>query len=277
MNQKTIKEFFDDNYNQFSKETVRAYSIALTQFFSHCEKPLNEVKAKDIRAWMASMTEEGLKPRSIQLKLVAVKSFYTYCLEENIVKQSPAKRVRSPQKEDSLPRYISRQQLALLREWTLDDVRERAIVEALYTTGVRISELLNIRLEDIKWESRQIWIRKSKNGHERFVSFTSACMVRMKAYLDTRTMESDYLFCNQRGQPLSQCLVQQRFREYSTALGFKVTPHTMRHTFATDLTIKGMEDVYLQDYLGHANLNSTSIYTRLRSVDQRREYDRYNS
>lgn len=275
MNQNVIQKFFDDNFNQFSSETVRAYTIALSQFLSNCQKSIDEVKAKDIRNWMASMTERGLKPRSIQLKVVALKSFYQYCMEENIVNQNPTKKVKSPQKEDSLPYYLTKRQLALLRECTINNSRERAIVETLFATGVRINELLNIRLENIKWDSKQIWIRKAKNNQERFVLFTHACEERLKSYLQYRKVNSDYLFSNAKGQPLSQDIVQLRFREYSEVLGFKVTPHTLRHTFATRLLEKGLEYEYIQELLGHSNINSTRIYTRLMTSDRKKLYDQY--
>lgn len=275
MEQNAIQKFFNDNFNQFSSETVRAYNFALSQFFSNCQKNVDEVKAKDIRNWMASMTENGLKPRSIQLKLAALKSFYQYCTEEGIVTQNPTKRVKSPQKEDSLPYYLTKRQLALLREHTISNYRERAIVEILFTTGVRIEELLNIHLENIKWDTKQIWVRKAKNNQERFVLFTYGCGERLKSYLQNRKVESDYLFSNAKGQPLSQCLVQQRFREYSEALGFKVTPHTLRHTFATSLLEKGLEFEYIQDLLGHCNFDSTRIYTRLKTSDRKKLYDQY--
>jgi site-specific recombinase XerD len=166
VNQEMMDAFINDNQNQFSPETIRTYKIALSQFFSKCQKKVEEVKPKDIREWMASMTENKLKLRSVQMKLSALKSFYQYLMEENLLKKNPTLRVRTPQKEDSLPYYLDKRQLVLLQELTKDKPSERAIVEALYTTGVRISELLNIKLEDVKWDSRQIWIRKGKGNKE---------------------------------------------------------------------------------------------------------------
>ncbi len=147
---------------RFSVETTRCYKIALNQFFSYGKKEYNFVKATDIRAWLASLEERGLKPKSIQLKLTALKSFYHYCMEENFVKKNPTDSIQTPKLDDRLPKYLTKRQLVLLQELTRQDIRDRAIVETLFATGTRISELLNIRLEDIKWETRQIWIRKGK-------------------------------------------------------------------------------------------------------------------
>lgn len=277
MNVEAQQSFYNDQQGRFSPETLRTYKIALSQFFSFCDKQNDEVKAKDIRDWLAMMNEKGLKPRSIQMKLSALKSFYQYCLEENIVTSNPALKVRTPQKEDSLPYYLDRRQLALLQELVKENTRDRAIVETLYVTGVRISELLNIKLEDMKWNSRQIWIRKGKGNKERFVLFSHDCAERLKVYLDQRSVDSVYLFANYRGEPLSRVTVQLHFRQYTDRLGFKVSPHTLRHTFAAHLAEKGMDFSYIQELLGHENINSTRIYTRLMNQARKKQYDRYQT
>jgi integrase/recombinase XerC len=277
VNQEMMDAFIHDNHNRFSPETIRTYKIALSQFFTTCHKNVDEVKAKDVRDWLANMTENRLKPRSIQMKLTALKSFYQYLMEENILKKNPTIKIRPPQKEDSLPYYLNRRQLVLLQELTKESIRERTIVETLYATGVRISELLNIKLEDVKWDSRQIWIRKGKGNKERFVLFSHDCAERLKAYLNQRGFTSPYLFSNRKGVPLSRDLVEMQFRQYTETLGFKVTPHTMRHTFAAHLAEKGMDFSYIQELLGHSNINSTRIYTRLTNKARKKQYDRYHS
>lgn len=183
--------------------------------------------------------------------------------------------IGTPKKDDELPYYLTKKQLALLQELTKGKLRERAIIETLYATGVRISELLNIKLEDIKWDSRQIWIRKGKGNKERFVLFTHECAERLRAYLDSRKDDSDYLFTNGRGKPLSRVTVQMKFKEFSKELKFKVSPHTMRHTFAAHLAEKGMDFSYIQELMGHANINSTRIYTRLMNQARKKKYDQY--
>ncbi|MCM3404818.1 site-specific tyrosine recombinase/integron integrase [Cytobacillus oceanisediminis] len=275
MNQEVQQSFFDDHKTRFSLETSRSYKIALRQFFSFCEKNYDEVKATDIRAWMAAMGEQGLKPRTIQLKLSAIKSFYQYCMEENKTKKNPTLTVHTPKKDDSLPYYLSKHQVALLQELTKEDPRDRAIIETLYATGVRVSELLEIKLEDIKWETRQIWIRKGKGNKERFVLFTHDCAERLKKYLEQQNQKSVYLFPNNRGGHLSRVFVEKRFQEFTKALGFRVVPHTMRHTFAAHLAEKNMPQSYIQELLGHVDINSTRIYTRLMETARKKQYDRY--
>lgn len=211
MNLNIQQSFFDDHKARFSTETIRSYTIALKQFFVFCEKNYDEVKANDVRAWLASMEEQGLKPRSIHLKLSALKSFYQYCMEEKKATKNPTLTVHTPQKDDSLPYYLTKRQVALLQELTRGDPRDRAIIEALYTTGVRVSELLEIKLVDIKWETRQIWIRKGKGNKERFVLFTHECAERLKTYLQHRTHSNEYLFANNRGRHLSRVSFSMAF------------------------------------------------------------------
>lgn len=220
MNLEVQQAYFNDQQARFSPETIRTYKIALSQFFSYCYKKVDEVEAKDIRDWLAMMNEKGLKPRSIQMKLSALKSFYQYCMEENLVTKNPTLKLRTPQKEDSLPYYLNKRQLVLLQELVKHNTRDRAIVEILYATGVRISEMLDIKIEDVKWSSRQIWIRKGKGNKERFVLFSHECAERLKAYLDQRRVNSVYLFANHRGEPLSRVTVQLYFRHFSKTLGY---------------------------------------------------------
>jgi site-specific recombinase XerD len=275
MNLEMQQSFFDDHQTRFSKETVRSYKIALNQFFSFCKLNYDEVKTMHVRLWLKTMREIELKPRTIHLKLSALKSFYRYCVEENKLKKNPTLSVQCPQKEDSLPYYLSKKQIVLLQEFTKKNVRERAIVETLYATGVRISELLQIKLDEVKWDRRQIWIREGKGNKERFVLFTHECAERLKAYIENRKDKSPYLFANNRGGHLSRVYVEKRFQEFSKCLGFKVVPHTMRHTFAAHLAAKNMPQSYIQELLGHVNINSTRIYTRLMNHAQKNMYDRY--
>ncbi|MCR8847767.1 tyrosine-type recombinase/integrase [Rossellomorea sp. SC111] len=269
--------FFNDYKTRFSPATIHSYTITLQQLFTFCNKSFDEVKATDIRSWLAAMEDEGLKQRTIHTKLAGVKSFYRYCIEENKVIKDPTLTIQSPQIDDSLPYYLSKRQLVLLQELTRGNLRDRAIVETLYATGVRISELLQIATEDVKWETRQIWIRKGKGNKERFVLFTHECTERIKLYHLNRGIKSEFLFSNSRGGKLSRQFVQQRFREFSTTLGFKVSPHTLRHTFAAHLAEKNMPQLYIQELLGHVNINSTRMYTRLMETARKKQYDRFQT
>jgi len=275
--QQVIDEFFKDNEARFAKDTTRAYRAALREFFTHCSIEFDDVKARDIRTWLSNLQDCGLKPRSIHLKLASLKSFYKYCAEENLTKKIPTSEIKPPKLDDTLPVYLNKQVLAELMERTKDDLRDRALIEALYTTGVRISELLNIKLDDIKWDTRQIWIRKGKGNKERYVLFTTECAARLKAYIASNTVDSHYLFANDQGTHLSRSWAELKFRTYSKGLNseHRITPHTLRHTFAAHLAEKDMPQSYIQELLGHVNINSTRIYTRLNTMARKKQYDTY--
>lgn len=270
-----IKRFFNDYKLRYSNETVRSYWLSLRQFFGYCNIDYDMVKAKDIRNWLAELDKQKLKPSSMQIKLAAIKMFFQYCAEENLIIKNPVKDIGHIKIEDSLPHYLTKKQLAQIMELSIESLRNCAIVHTLYDTGVRISELLNIRIEDIKWDDKQIWIRQGKGNKERFVLFTTQCSERLKAYLASRKKESTYIFCNHSGKPLSRNQMEVIFRKYSEILGIRVTPHTMRHTFAAHLIEKGMPESYVQELLGHKNIKTTGIYTRLNDQAQKAKYDSY--
>lgn len=194
MNSEAQQSYFNYFEEQFSSETKRRYKIALKEFFVFCEKDYNVVKPTDVQAWIAHLEEKGLKSNSIHLKLAALRSFYIYCIEENKVPNNPTQTIHTPQKGNSLLYYLTKIEVERLLEQTKNDVRKQIIVEMLYTTGLRNSELLNIKLADIKWDTRKISIRRGKGKEERFVFLTEGCAERLKIYLDLRKQDSEFCF-----------------------------------------------------------------------------------
>lgn len=272
----TFNNFFTDNMASFSNNTVEAYKTALKQFFSFCKKNFDSVQRKDIQFWIRNLFESGLKPNSVLLKKAAISSFYQYCIEEELIAKDPTLFINAPGRAEPEIAYLDKTELALIRELAANNVRDRVIIETLFTTGVRVSELTNIHLSDIKWETKQIWVRKGKGKSERYVLTTSECLARIKNYLANRKIDSPYLFCNRYGNKLSRHWVAQIFQKYSERMGQRVTPHTMRHTFACFLIEKGMPLRYVQYLLGHKDINSTRRYTRLSVEALKRLYDRIN-
>ncbi|MGI6704520.1 MAG: site-specific tyrosine recombinase/integron integrase [Clostridia bacterium] len=270
-----IDYYFKDHKTRFSDNTVRVYNRSLKQFFGFIKKPIDEIKAVDIRSWLNELDESGFSIRTKRIRLISLRLFFRYAFEEGLIKKDPAHKIKIKLTDDSKPYYLNKRQLAELFEASNHSKRDRALIHTLYVTGVRISELLNTRLEDIKWDTRQIWIRKGKGNKERFVLFTAECAERLKEYLKVRNHKSLYLFCNNRGGHLSTEWIQSIFRDYSQKLGFKVTPHMLRHTFGAHLAEKGMKQTHIQDLLGHESLNATRVYTRLTDEARKTKYDSY--
>ncbi|HBV96174.1 MAG: integrase [Peptococcaceae bacterium BICA1-7] len=277
MTMETINKYFYDNELKFSKHTIKAYSNSLKEFFSFCKKEYDEVKATDIRDWLAVFINCGYKPNSIILKYYSLKSFYQYCIEEGLIKKDPTSDMLLPEKEKLIPVYLNQQELANLKNASANSPRDRAIIETLYTTGVRVSELVNIKKEDINWYNKEILICKGKAKKERFVLFTIECAERLKKYLALRIDESPYLFVNGQGYPLSVRGVNFILNKYSKILnlGYSISPHKLRHTFAARLAAKGMPLSCIQDLLGHDNIKNTIIYTRLYAQARKNKYDNF--
>lgn len=272
-----IEYFFKDNAARFSNETVLKYRQSLRQFFAFCPKAFDEVKAVDIRSWLSALNGAGQKPGTIRTRLVSLRSFYRYCFEESFVHKNPTINIDLPKREESVPIYLGKNKMAQLMEVTKDHPRDRTVIETLYATGVRAKELLNIQLSDIKWDTRQIWIRKGKGNKDRFVLFTTEFAERLKEYLANRKIESPYLFANRWGKPLSRAWLQKLFYRYAKELnlGYRLSPHIMRHTFAAHLAEREMPQSYIQELLGHVNINSTIIYTNLSAKARKKQYDCY--
>lgn len=179
--------------------------------------------------------------------------------------------------DKSIPHILDRKTLARLFELSNSSTLERMIIETLYVTGARIGELINIRVTDIEWDNRQIYIRNNKNGRKRIVFFTSECAVRLKKYLDERIIDSPYIFTNYLGRPISVSFVHNFLYEYSKALnlGFKMTTFTLRYTFAAHRAEKGMPLSFIQELLGLIDSNTTKLHYTPLTEARRNLYDSY--
>lgn len=275
-NTEIIHQFLLDYELKFAKSTVKNYGIMLHQFFNYCPQKYNAVKKEDIRKWLGELNTLGRTPGTIQNKLFALKSFYRYCREENLIEKDPTVNIIAPKRPDRLPVYLHREQIIKLKESARGNLRNLAIIETLYSTGVRVSELQNIRLEDINWNNRQIIISEGKGKKERLVLFTSECAERLKEYLNTRKDKNPYLFISRKGGgPLTAYGYAQILWHYANKLDLRLSPHILRHTFAAHLAEKGMPLVYIQVLLGHDDIKHTKIYTRLYSHARKKQYDKY--
>lgn len=275
-NERTIAQFLKDYNLRFSKDTIRSYTISLRQFFNYDGKDYDQITEAEIWTWMNGLTKTGQSPNSVRLKLAALKSYYSYLHEEKLISTNVTKNVKGPGLKEQPLKYLDKKTLARLFELTISNPRDRAIMEVLYATGVRASELLSIQLSDIKWGRKMIWIN-GKGNIERFVLFSSRCAERMKKYLNQRGFDSPYLFAKPNGEPYSRVWLEHLFSEYSKELNhtFKITPHVMRHTFATHLAEREVKEVYIQELLGHKKIKNTQIYTRLSEEARKKQYDRY--
>lgn len=274
-NDECLKSFIEEYSIRLGQNTMYAYQKDIKLMLSHCNKSFAEVTSRDIRSWM-QVLELTYKSSTIRKMFSGVRLFYKYCNEEEIISHNPVISVSLPLEEDKLPRYLTNDQLAQLRLLTERNIKKRAVVEVLYTTGIRISELTQMRLEDIQWTERIIRIPKGKGKKERIVLFTNDCSVHLHAYLKERRDTLPFLFLDRYGKgAMDNRSVQRWFEDYREPLGIFLSPHILRHTFAAHLAMKGMPLIGIQSLLGHSKPEHTQLYARLFNHARKQMYDEW--
>ncbi len=260
-----------------SDQTVRAYMADLKDFSSFLEgidkaDEVSSIDSYDVRGFMAAKFS-GLKKVSVGRKLSAIRSFFRFLLREGEVKINPTAGIRAPKKEKPLPKVFTVDELADF--FGCDDgisVRDRAIFELLYSSGMRVGELVSLKVHDPDLVNG--WVKvKGKGNKERYVPIGAKAADALKAYLAARGMsesganapQSDALFLNARGGPLSDRSVRRILKTLLRRCNVTCdgSPHTFRHSFATHLLHGGADLRSIQELLGHAGLATTQLYTRL--------------
>ena len=264
-----------------SGRTVTNYSKDLASFAAFWQQRTGkallweQVSSLDVRAYLAFLNEKGYARRTVARRISALRSFYKFLVRENILEVSPLAKVRSPKLEKKLPTFLEEVEVNELL--TLPDTkplgrRDQAILELLYATGCRVSELVGLTLERLDLGNRFV-IVQGKGNKERLVPLGHSCCQALAAYYPYRmelmqryhVEQHDYVFVNNRGGVLTDRSVRRILDKYISQLALRkqVSPHTIRHTFATHLLAHGADLRAVQELLGHANLSTTQIYTHV--------------
>jgi len=237
---------------------------------------LEEVTRKDVEAFIEHEQDRGIKITTIRMRLTGVQSFLRHMVEEGIVSQDVfGKRIRL-QLPERLPRAMDPDDLQKLLS-TIDNTRDRAMILVLLRTGMRIGELLNTKVIDVHMKERRIEIYEAaKNRLGRVVYLSEDAIIALEAWFEKRNPWEDYLFYSQGNTyTLSYSTARCRFKKYIVKAGLDhkgYTPHTLRHTFATELLNVGMRLECLQVLLGHRNIEETRRYARLTDKTREEEY-----
>ena len=236
---------------------------------------LRRVDHLSIRSYLAFLARKKLSRATMARHLSALRSFFKFLMREGAVDVNPARTVATPKREKHLPAVLQTSDIAVLFEQPNDSplgVRDRAWLELLYASGLRISELVGIDLDDIEMRARLVKIR-GKGSKERIVPFGSKAADAIRAYLDVRNgfgrSDEDALFVNYRGGRITTRSVRRLFDRYVRAASLRagVSPHTLRHSFATHLLNAGADLRGIQELLGHASLSTTQKYTHLNDAE----------
>ncbi|QJD81729.1 site-specific tyrosine recombinase/integron integrase [Cohnella herbarum] len=256
-----------------SKITLDGYRIHLRIFADGVKKKVDDVTTADIRVYLARYKDQ--KIATISTKLSVLKSFFGWLTAEEILPRDPTTKIKPPKKEKRLPKALSIEELEMLRE-ACQNVRQRTLIEILYATGCRLSEVYAINRKDIDYNTQSCRVI-GKGNKEREVYFSFKALFHLKKYLFSRGDQESALFITER-QPyrrLSKRGIQREIGIIAAAAGLqkKVSPHTLRHTFATLTLNNGADLVAVQELLGHENPATTQIYASI-TAERKREQHR---
>lgn len=262
------------NIRLYSKKTVASYEYDLKDYALFLEKnnlTIKDDNDKTLKLYLNYVYDKKISNKSISRHLSSLRTYYDFLKKENIVTENIFKNVKNPKIEKNIPNFISYDKLNEIFTSFNDsnlDIRNRLVIELLYATGLRVGELVNIKIKDIDFGAQSIKVL-GKGSKERYVFYNNTTKEVLKKYLVVRKKlqkkENDYLLLNDKGTPIKEASVRKIIQTTLMKCGIKskITPHTFRHTFATDLLNQGLDLVNVKELLGHASLNTTSIYTHI--------------
>ena len=269
----------------YSNNTIIAYKNNILQLINYLDSininDIKSVKYETIRGYLSYLHENKYKSKSISRMISSMRSFFKYLKVENIITNNPMTLISNPKLEKKLPKYLTINEVeSILSAPDMNDavgVRDAFILELLYVSGIRVSELVNIKLNDIEESQRRIKIL-GKGNKERYVLYGSRCSELLKKYISVRSnflkYPNDYLILSKTGRKINTREIRNIINRIKTKAGISISisPHTFRHTFATHMLNEGADLRAVQELLGHENLSTTTIYTHLTNEKLRRTY-----
>ncbi|HSE30995.1 MAG TPA: site-specific tyrosine recombinase XerD [Pyrinomonadaceae bacterium] len=283
-----VKEFL--SYIQVEKglaqHTLESYSRDLDRLNSWSvanRKSLLDLTRADLRQWIASLTRDGLAPTSVARAVSAVRGFYRFLMLDGHLKRNPAEDLDTPQRFSYLPRFLTEDEinrlLAAPDVSTDQGVRDRAILEVMYATGFRVSEVVSLRQSDVDLQAGLV-VCHGKGSKERRVPLGKSAIHWLQQYMTVKAayakQHSLHVFVHH-GKPFNRHTIWAMIKRYSERLGIKnVSPHTLRHSFATHLLQHGADSRSVQALLGHSDISTTQIYTHITDVHLRSAYQRFH-
>ncbi len=262
----------------YSQHTLLNYRLDLEEFFKFAPVTVDQVDYLLLRRYLAQLRTHNYRPRTLARKLSSLRSFFKFLHRENIVKNNPAVLLMSPKLDKKLPNFLSEEEMGKFIESPDLELklgkRNRAILETLYSTGIRVSELVGLNIENVDIIGNIMKVA-GKGKKERLVPIGNKAIEAIKDYLDNRKQKSNILFLNKNGTRLSARGVCDLTHKYIKIISETkhVSPHVLRHSFATHLLNRGADLRSVQELLGHANLSTTQIYTHVTTDRLKKVYD----
>jgi len=263
---------------RYSQHTIDAYRSDLDQFFIFLSNQynfsdINKVDHQVIRSWVVSLMENGITPRTVNRKITTLKSYFKFLIKEGLIQENPMSRVIAPKTSQRLPVFLEQDSMnVLFEEVDFGDgypaARDRLIMELFYATGMRLSELINLKVTDLDLFKNTLKVTGKRNK-QRIIPFTSNLVSMLHQYLDIKRVafpgkeQEPHLFLTNNGEELYPKMVYRMVHHYLNQVTTisKRSPHIIRHTFATHMLNNGADLNAIKEILGHANLAATQVYT----------------
>ncbi len=273
--QQTLANFFQslEVEKRASEHTLKNYQRDIKQLRIYCQSneltQWKDVKASDIRNHIANRHRNGVSSKSLQRELSAIRSFYNYQLRKHLLDSNPALHIRGPKQKRKLPKVLDVDQLSGMLDSPPDsplEIRDLAMFELFYSSGLRLSELAALNIDDIDLSEHSLRVRYGKGGKQRDLPVGSKAVSAINKWLAYRPgMTEDALFTSNKGNRLTQRSIQLRLDRWCIKKGIPehVHPHMLRHSFASHLLESSQDIRAVQELLGHSNISTTQIYTHL--------------
>jgi integrase/recombinase XerC len=291
----TFQQYFEDYKHflrfekRYSAHTLTAYFTDLELFTAYLQKNytdtlLKEVSHLHLRSWLADMKELGQKERSINRKISSISGYYKYLLRNGLVKKNPTTLLHALRLPERLPTFMKESETEILLEkidfgTDFKDFTNRLMLELLYSSGMRRSELMQLKESDIEWSLMQLRI-VGKGNKERLLPISNVMITNLRNYIQRKQEEellSDTLLCLPNGKKLYEKYIYSTVKKYLAQVTTlkKKSPHVMRHTFATHLLNNGASIQAIKELLGHSSIAATQVYTHI-NIDELKKVHKLN-
>lgn len=276
-----------------AENTLSSYLADIRQFTNFFGDPetgvvsLDTINEESIRKYLDHLSDKDISLRSIQRKITALRILYKFLNEKGYVNFTPVEKIKTPRLQVSLPEVFSEKEVETLigapDRKSLLGSRDASMLELMYSSGLRVSEMLDLDLSDIKWEDGTLIVR-GKRDKERWVPMGKYAMEALRHYIEhargelMKTRYHDAVFVNKRGLKLTRQGFWKILKAYAVKLQFKkkIHPHILRHSFASHMLERGADLRSIQELLGHSDIATTQIYTQVTSTQLKKDYEKYH-
>jgi integrase/recombinase XerC len=256
---------------RLSPLTLRSYEIDLLQFLDFLAPEnllVNQIKSHTIRTWLVALSNQGIQNRSINRKLATLRTFYKYLQRRGDVTDNPMQTIRMVKTSKSLPTYLRESEMEQvfaqqeIPKNTFEEVRDQLVLMLLYGTGMRLAELIQLTLQQVNLSAKTLRVIGKRNK-ERIIPMPGILVELVKQYQALNPFQSPYLLLTDKGEPCYPMFIQRLVKKYLGEVSTleKLSPHVLRHSYATHLLNRGADLNAIKELLGHANLAATQVYT----------------